>query len=273
MALGRTALARWSQVLRRARSPSSARIPHAAVVLAAVLSACGGGSLDNEPTSTYVDFEYQAQFTQPYAALEGPVALRSRFVWDGPSGQEITAPQHTVLAFTQSGDPGNTRNEKGQVFWTHGAGAFVGQRGLSLEMWFRDDPGMDGYQNDPPNAIAWSQDFGRCGRDVRGTIAGNAMCLDVMESLGGYITAAPNFVLRKGVAYFLTVRLEPAEQGMLRLKAELYEESGELARPVQKAMALIPQSRAFPLQGQPLQASVARTPGSPSEPTVQYVMF
>lgn len=251
----------------------STRARYGATLLLALVSACGGGSLDNEPTSTYFDFEYQPVFSQPYTALQGPVELRSRFLWDGPPGQEIMASQHAVLAFTQAGDPGNIRNEKAQVFWTHGAGVFVGQRGLSLEVWFRDDPGLDGFQNDPPNAIAWSQDHGRCGRDVRGTIVGDVMCLDATESLGGYITPAPNFVLRKGVAYFLRVRLEPAERGMLRLTGDLYEESGDLAVRVQKAMAVIPQSRAFPLQGQPLQASAARTPGSVSEPTVQYLMF
>lgn len=240
-----------------------------ALLLSVFLAACGGGgSLSGDPDLNNYDFEYREEFTRDYAALtSGEVlTLRARFVWAGPRAERIEAPQHAVLAFTQSAFDGNPINDEGEVLFTHGAGALVGEGGLALELWFRDEP-------DPTNAYTWSQGNDRCMWVVLAAAPSGTNCLRDHESPDGYITSAPGFALQKGIAYVLHVRLSPAPDGRTALYAELYQESGETFVLVQRGLVLFERERHFPAQGQALQASVARTPGTAGEPLVDYLVF
>jgi hypothetical protein len=239
-----------------------------AMLLLALLSACGGGgSLTGDPDLANYDFEYREEFTRGYESLyTGEVlTLRARFIWTGPRAEQITSPQHVVLAFTQSAFDGNPRNDEGEVLFTHGAGALVGEYGLAMELWFRD--GM------ATNAYVWRQDFNRCMVEVIGTIETGTRCLDDRLSPNGYITSAPGFALQKGIAYVLHIRIAPGLDGQKELHAELYQESGDTFVLVQHGMVRFPPERHFPVQGQSLQASVARTPGTDGEPAVDYLVF
>jgi hypothetical protein len=246
-----------------------------ALLLTALLVGCGGGSLTADPDLDYYDFEYREDFSRPYASLATGEALelKARFVWAGDRGQQIDTPQHVVLAFTQAASASTAQNDEGERLWTHGAGAFVGEHGLAMELWFRDDQAQDGFDNDAANALVWSQDNGRCMRDVLGVKPTGTYCLSDTDSPTGYITSAPDFVLQKGVAYVLHVRITPGPDGWKSLHAVLYQESGDTFNVVQRGFIGFPPSQFFPVAGQPLQASVARTPGSPGEPLVDFVVF
>ncbi len=239
-----------------------------ALLLSVFLAACGGGgSLSGDPDLNNYDFEYREEFSRDYAALSSGevLTLRARFVWAGPRAERIEAPQHVVLAFTQSAFDGNPRNDEGELLFTHGAGALVGEYGLAMELWFRD--------GDATNAYVWRQDHNRCMVEVLGTIETGARCLDDRMSSNGYITSAPGFALQKGIAYVLHIRIVPGLDGQKELHAELYQESGDTFILVQHGMVRFPPERHFPVQGQALQASVARTPGTEGEPVVDYLVF
>lgn len=247
-----------------------------ALLLLALLSACGGGgSLSGEPDLNNADFEYREEFSRAYDAIGNgdALTLKARFIWDGPRGETITSPQHVVLAFTQVAASETPKNHEGEHLWTHGAGAFLGERGLSMELWFRDDTAGNGFDDDPANALVWGQDYGRCARDVRATLPSEMYCLAGDESPTGYITSAPDFRLQKGIAYVLHIRITPGPNGWLGLYAELYQESGDTFVLVQRGFVGFPPAKFFPVPRQPLQASVARTPGSEGEPTIQYMIF
>lgn len=240
-----------------------------ALLLSVFLAACGGGgSLSGDPDLNNYDFEYREEFTRDYAALSSGevLTLRARFVWAGPRAERIEAPQHVVLAFTQAASSFNPRNDEGEMLWTHGAGALVGESGLAMELWFHDAP-------DPTNAYTWSQANDRCMWVVLAAAPSGTNCLADHESPEGYITSAPGFHLQKGIAYVLHVRLSPASDGRTALYAELYQEAGETFLLVQRGLVLFDRARHFPVQGHALQASVARTPGTDGEPVVDYLVF
>lgn len=228
------------------------------------------GSLNGAPN---LDFHYLPALSKPAGALQqGQVLqLQSRLVWDGASAAPIATPQHAVVAFTQSGAANSPQNNAGELLWTHGAGAILGERGLRLELWYRTDTAGNGYEDDVPNAIVWGQDAGRCAADVQGTIPPGTMCLSAEQNGSGYLTPEPNFALRTGVAYWLRVALTPTAPGWATLYADLIEEQRPTV-PVQSAMIGFPTTVFFPLQ-QPFTASVARTAGGLNQPTVQYTSF
>lgn len=240
-----------------------------ALLLSVFLAACGGGgSLSGDPDLNNYDFEYREEYTRDYAALSSGevLTLRARFVWAGPRADRIEAPQHVVLAFTQAASSSNPRNDEGEMLWTHGAGALVGESGLAMELWFHDAP-------DPTNAFTWSQEHDRCMWVVLAAAPSGTNCLSDRESPEGYITSAPGFHLQKGIAYVLHVRIAPGLDGQKELHAELYQESGDTFVLVQHGMVRFPPERHFPVVGQALQASVARTPGTDGEPVVDYLVF
>lgn len=242
--------------------------------IAAVLAACGGGgSLYGDPDLNYYDFAYQDKFSQPYASFDAGARLdlQARFIFQGRRGDAITHPQHVLLAFTQSMAP-NPQNDAGQTLWTHGVGAFVGERGLKMELWFRDDQNGNGFADDPSNALVWGQDDGRCVRDVLGIVQSDMLCIAATDNPAGFITSAPDFVLTKGVAYVLHIRLDGVGE-MRRLQAELYVEDGDTFTLVQRGMVFFRQATFLPDHSKDLRASVARTPGSSGEPEVDYVVF
>ena len=116
-------------------------------IFAMLLIACGGsGTLYSPPGLNYYDFNYDATKAQTVASLtSNTTTLTYNFVWDGVAGQNITTPQHAVVAMTQIASPTTTLNQTGQMIWTHRAGALVGARGLALELWFRNDVNGNGY--------------------------------------------------------------------------------------------------------------------------------
>lgn len=244
-----------------------------ALLLLALLSACGGGgSLSRDPTLNYFDFAYIDKFNQPYSSIHGEFGMSARFIWDGPRGEAITEPQHVLLAYTQT-LADTEMNPEGQMLWTHAVGAFVGESGLQMELWLREDAAGNGLNDDPTNAMVWSQFDGRCARDVLGTIKTDILCLSDREDPAGFITSAPDFQLRKGLAYVVHISITQSTGEMKALYAELYEEDGDTFVLVQRGMVLFRQSSFLPDQKQELRAAVARTPGSEGEPSVQYVVF
>lgn len=241
-------------------------------------SACG--TLYRVPNLGNFDFYYPTDLSSTYGNLMAGAVLKlqARFTWGGTPGREITADQHAIVAFTNRGATNNMVNTAGQMFWTHGVGAYVGERGLELETWFRDDPNGDGFNDEPANAYVWSQDGDRCVSDVRGTITAPMYCLGDKPSDAAYITSAPDFKLRAGVGYWVRVEVERSKvPGWGLLRAQLVEEAcaaaGCEARVVQRAAVAFDIAKHFPMNWQPLEATVARTPGSRDEPTIKFAAF
>lgn len=234
-----------------------------AVCAVAVLAACGGGGLYSDG-SPYHDFNYIAPKSQPYAMLTNaqPFSMSVTYTWGGTAGQTVTPAQHAVLAYTQSAFNTGYLNTMGQSLFTHGAGAYVGERGLAMELWFQ--------QNGSGNGILWTQDNGRCAQDVQGTIPPGSMCLASSSNPNGFITPAPTFVLKKGVAYTLQVSISPTSPGWSRLDAKLYTPGQFGPTLVQSGAVGFQNAQFFPVVGQTLQATVARTPG---EPVITYTVL
>jgi len=236
-----------------------------AACLAFVSAAASGGMLYSAPTypGNYYDFSYQPAKSLPYSALSSPISLSVQFIWQGTAGTPITTPQHALAAFTQMTVPTGYYNPAGDQIWTHGAGAFVGEMGLEMELWIR--------QNGAANSIVWGQHNGRCARDVQGTLPPNTMCLSATSSPAGFITPSPSFALKRGVTYTLKVKISPTSAGWSKLEAELYQPSVFFGLTlIQSGSVGFENATFFPLVGQMLNAVVARTPG---EPAIQYVVL
>lgn len=210
-----------------------------------------------------------------------PLKLQARFTWLGNYGSPITASQHALISLSQVAVGGQPTNPEGQQMFTSGIGAFVGETGLSMELWFRNYPLA---KND---AFVWDQTKGRCARTVQGVVipepledgTGGTMCLSAQPNQSGFITSpATPFTLRYGVHYWVqaAVTAEPAN-GVGVLRASLFEDVGTGPVLVQTGLIGFPLTgdyTPFPNQGNsPIRSTVARTPGSPSEPTVQYYAF
>lgn len=234
-----------------------------AVCALSVLAACGGGDLYSDG-SIYHDFNYIPSKSQPYTALTNaqPFSSAVTYKWGGTAGQVVTPAQHAVLAYTQSAFNTGYLNAAGQSLFTHGAGAYVGDRGLALELWFQ--------QNGAGNGIYWTQDNGRCARDVQATIPPGVMCLPSYPNSAGFITDAPTFSLLKGANYTLQVSISPTSPGWSRLDANLYQAGFFGPTLVQSGAVGFQNSAFFPVSLQPLQMTVARTPG---EPVISYTVL
>jgi hypothetical protein len=243
----------------------------AACMSSALAQHAAQGSLNGGPQ---FDFNYLPALSKPAESLQqGRVLkLQARLVWDGSTNAQVTTEQHAVVAFTHRGATNSLQNNAGEVLWTHGAGAIVGERGLALELWYRTDMAGNGYDDDLANAIVWSQYNNHCAEDVLGTIPPGVMCLSATPSGSSYITQDPNFTLRTGVAYWLRVSITPAASGWATLYADLIEEMNP-ALPVQSAAVNFQTATFFPMAGQQFSASVARASVTSYQPTVQYVAF
>jgi len=234
------------------------------LLLLVLLTACGGGgSLYSDGSPDYYDFNYQPELDEPHYALGPGVTLQARIVWDGEPGAPIETTQHVPMGFVQITDPNTVKNFARQPIWTHGAGAFVGADGLALELWSRVDGVTVG--------TFWTQGSGRCMFNTLGTAVGTDYCLDPSPSERGYLTSAPQFQLKKGVPYILTVYLNESAPGWMVLRAKLYEARrfDEVVQ-VQEGMVGFEKARHLPDQSQQLRAAIARTPGSIGEPSVSY---
>lgn len=233
------------------------------------------GTLTSEPNLWNFDFDNMPGMAKPHAALQAaqPLYLQARLIWDGAAGSVITTGQHAVVAYTQRAATNNPCNPQGQMLHTHGAGAIVSDCGLGLEIWRRDDTNGNGFNDDTPNAVAWSQERNGCAVDVASG-APLGMCLPSTPNTWGYLTRAPGFTLRRGVAYWLRIKLyKDAAVDRTTLYADLIEETPSGLVLVQSGLVIFPTSVYFPVAGQALEATIARTPGSPAEPSVQYVAF
>lgn len=239
------------------------------------------GTLYRVPQLSNFDFFYPTDLSSTYGNFQNGATLKlqSRFIWGGGTpGRVITAEQHAIVAFTNRGATNSMVNTSGQMFWTHGVGAYVSERGLEMETWFRDDTNGNGYNDDPGNAYVWNQDNDRCVADVLGTITTPMWCLGTSTSDATYITSAPNFQLKAGVPYWVRIQLDrSATPGWGMLHAELVEESctaaGCTASVVQRGAVAFEIAKHFPMNWQAMEATVARTPGSTAEPYVQYAVF
>lgn len=244
-------------------------------IVAVLLVACGGGTLYNVPSLHNYDFKYLSDFSLPYYNLFDNTQRRvlyTKFEWSGERGEVIDDPQHALVAYTQRISP-NMENAYGEVLWTHGAGAFVGEQGLEMELWFRRDKDGNGYEDDDSDAYVWSQNYGRCVRDVAGTITEDIRCLDDKPNKDGFLTPAPNFQLRKGVPYVLRIELRTEGNDTTVLEAALFSVTSMGLEVVQQGLVKFPTKDHFPIEGQTLEASVARTPGVPGESVIDYTMF
>lgn len=234
-----------------------------------------GTLVSNASVNSGFDFYYPTALSKPLSALQvgTPVKLQARFVWDGPIGQSITTAQHAVVAFTQKGAANNWLNSSGQLFWTHGAGAFVSERGLAMELWFRNDPAGNGVQDDAADAYFWDQTNGRCAYIVS-VGPTNGLCLSQAPNSGGHLTPA-SFTLKKGVAYWVRISLarQAGNSAWATLSADLIEETSGGPVVVQTGSVGFIAASFFPYTNQSLEASVARTPGPVGEATTQFVVF
>lgn len=236
----------------------------AAIAAAAVLTACGGGgSLEVDPALGY-DFAYKPELSVPRNAVasDRTLTLQARIIWDGPRGEVVTVGQHVPMAFTQVNAPGTPTNAEGEALWTHGVGVFLGTRGLAIEFWNR--PG------DSTVGTFWSQDTDRCAVSTDGQLTGTTQCLAAAPGLADYLTPAPDFQLKKGTPYILTMYLSRTTPSWMSLQTKLYEVDGNEVREVQSGKINFQPSSYFPDTKQPLRASIARTPGGATDHTVRF---
>ena len=235
------------------------------------------GTLIREPTTYNYDFKLLTALNPPASVVRNgnSAKLQARYVWQPANpalnGLQINTPQHAVVAFTQSLNPNFMRNPSGQYYWSHGVGAFVGENGLQLELWFTEADGSS-------NAYVWSQNNNRCMAIVHGYYTPGQLCLDGHATPGGsYLTPAPNFKLRFGVPYWLRLEVRPASPGWMVLLADLIEDSciGGVCGPriVQQGSISVITNSWWPNQLYPINASIARTEGDVDAPFVNYDAF
>lgn len=226
------------------------------------------GMLVRDPGAENFDFQYLESMKIPYQGLQPPeIKLQSRFIWSGPAGTEITTDQHAIVAYTQKLTTDSLVNAEGQHLWSHGAGAVVGEYGLGLELWF--------IQNGQHNGIIWNQHTGQCAADVLGTLPAGSMCLPASVTAPSYMTVAPDFTLRYGVPYWVRVKISTVgtSPGMASLYADLIEEKPTGPVIMQQAQINFVIATMLPNTLYPVEAVVARTPGSTSEPVIYFNAF
>lgn len=238
------------------------------------------GTLSAAPAAFGFDWHYLHTLDQPRSALfnQGvPIKVQTRFTYGGNSGN-IPGSQHAVLALTQMLADDRFQNNQGEGMWTHGAGAIVTEYGLALELWFRNPAPGGSYWGQPSNAIVWSSLNNRCAQDVLGTMPGNTMCLLDTDQYGGsYITTNPGWVFKRQTAYTLRITYTPQPNGWVTMTAELLEARnnwfGWVDVVVQRGSVGFQVATFFPDVAQFAQVSVARTPGTITEPTVAYSAY
>lgn len=232
------------------------------------------GQLGYNPNIGNADFKYSTAMNEAKTNLNSEIALQAEFTWYGAYGAAVTG-GHAVLAFTQTAATNRPLNSAGQMFFSHGAGAFVGPRGLEIELWYRSDTNGNGFNDDPQNAFVWNQDYNRCVRDVQGTIPAGVYCIAGATSTSGeYITAAPNFQLKKGVKYVVRIKLKPSSvyANRSRIEAQLLEQGYFGKTLIQSGAIDFVTSDFFPTV-QDLQATVARAPGSADEAILNWKLW
>jgi hypothetical protein len=249
-------------------------------LLLALLSCSAYASFDsgtfiNEPSLGGFDFKYGTAMNQPKANLNSEVKLQAEFQWYGSYGAPVPL-GHVVLGFTQTNATNAMVSPAGQMLFSHGAGAIVGQNGLNIELWFRDDNNQTGtYNDDDQNAALWNQNNNRCVFDVLGTFPSNYYCLaSTPSATGEYITPAPNFQLRKGIRYILRIKMKPSTTypGRTRIEAQLLEQQLYSKVLIQSAAVDFVTSAFFP-KPVDMQATVARAPSDPDASIIYWKLW
>lgn len=249
------------------------------------------GTLVRDPDLGNFDVHYLTGLNQSHSYgtfMAGvPMQLQARLTWQGPHGVPIATGQHAVVAFTQIGAKNTAKNVQELNFFSHGIGAFVGETGLAMELWFRHTNAQPNINLATQDAFVWYQTHGRCAQSVAGSIPqpgpngeNGIMCLSPTPAPGGYITPSA-FQLRYGYHYWVRTTISAnASTGYGTLVAELYEDTATPgSTPVLKqtgsfGFPLSGQNSPFPLQGaEPIYSTVARTPGAATEPVVTYYAF
>ena len=249
--------------------------------LLAGLAACGGGGDPADPGSG-TPLSYAGALTsQPgmdgYGSVYFDAIAGSRKALKAGASHQLEATftwradpapdEHALVSFSQAGKANNYVNDQGRLHFTHGAGAYVGHRGLALELWFVTDEGAPGYDDDRLNAHYWTQDNGRCVGDVLHTEIPHTQCLSDSPLAESHLTPNPGFLLKRNTPY--TLRITLSRNDADHEKAWLF---GELLQPcadplvcdrqvVQTARVGFAIDDFFPL-GDVMNADVARTRGA-----------
>lgn len=215
------------------------------------------------------NLEKQKQLLQNMQTLK----LQTRLQWQGYSMTNLT--EHAFLAFTQDSfvnqggncAPKNYAYENftnssahPQVQWLHkyGAGVILAPEGLGLELW-----------NGNGTAILWNQTNNRCAYDVPVGPTSN-MCLSATAVPGtSYLTSNSNFVLQRGVYYWLRVTYTPFVsngQTWVNMKGELIQETSNGAVLLQEGVVGFNLNQFFPYAT--MEANIGRT--GPAQDKVFY---
>jgi hypothetical protein len=205
------------------------------------------------------DWYFPSGFSKSKSTLGysgGTLLLQSRFIWNG-SGL-ITGGEHALVAYTQGSQTDKLNSplqSPRQTLFRYGAGAFVSDVGLALELW--SVPG--GTQ--PDTSIAWEQ-VNQCGWMIAKKTSAN-LCIPLITLAhalsnppDSYITSNPGFTLSKGRIYWVRITLTGEGNGWVRLKGELFDGSTL----VQMGQIGFVRDQYMPLSEQ-LKGSIGRTPG------------
>lgn len=253
-----------------------------ALLVALSSFACSSQTVSGQLTSVTApagyDWHYVHSLDQPRSAMFQvgvPVTLKATFIYGGNSGN-IPGSQHAILNYSQVLAADSFFNNSNQALYTHGAGAIVSEYGLAMELWFRTPNAQGSYVGQPGNAYVWSSLHGRCLRDVLGTITGQVACLSDNPNDPSFITTNPNWVFKRQTKYTLEVTYTPTAGGWVTMEANLLEARysffGWTNVSVQRARVGFQAAQFFPDPNQFLTATVARTPGTSTEPFIDYTI-
>ncbi len=211
------------------------------------------------------DWYYPSGFEKMKSTLGtagGTLRIRSSFVWDGVEGTLITGTEHALVAYTQGSQSGKYNSpyqSRRQTLFQYGAGAFVRNDGLSLELWSHPSDSL------PDNGAVWTANSALgCG-----TISTTNNCSIPLISLSqalsnppaSYITPKGSFSLIKGRTYWVRVTLTGQGNGWVTLKGELFVDSTQSYNLMQVAQISFIRDQYLPLSSL-LMGTVGRTPGT-----------
>ena len=183
----------------------------------------------------------------------GAILLQSRFVYrHAGEGGQLYDNEHAIVAYTQ-GDA--------DAVWRHGVGAFVNQHGLNIEFWFQGSHVCEAAGAIPgPRAYLWNQTNDRKQMAVNGGCAlPNPIQLSAVPDAAGYMTSAPDFVMKKGEKYWIRMKIfgNAGHPGHAVLYADLVHEKDAGAAIVQHALIGFHVDQFFP-ENSILKGTVAR---------------
>jgi len=211
------------------------------------------GVLFSEGGTDGVDWVRPSIFTKSIP-ISGAIKLQSRFIWNGTAA--ILENDHAVVAFGQGANKHwhNSRKEYGLL--RYGVGAYVSNKGLTLELWF--NPG-NAHQG---SAYIWNSE-NICGSGFGpGAAPYPQICLSISSASAAYITPRPSdWFLEAGRAYWLRIKVTATSTpDWYTLVADLMDPS-YATKPVQAARLNFRKSDYFPL-GSSVDGIVGRAAGN-----------